>query len=140
MNSDNPSKDHVPVSRSRHLIAGGFSLVEVLASLMLATIVLPIAMRAISLSAANASLAAQRTEATALAQLKLNELIVTRDYENGEQSGDFGEDWPNYQWQANTSQWSGQSLIQVDVTVTWTHSGQERILKVSTLVFDNETS
>ena len=114
-----------------------FSLVEVLASLMLVSIVLPVAMHAISLSAANSSLAAQRPEAAALAQMKLNELSITGDYQDGMQEGDFGDEWPAYRWQAQTLEWSGLTLVQVDTTVTWIHRGQEHDVSVSTVVFDD---
>ena len=123
--------------RPRHLRASAFTLVEVLASLMLIAIVLPVALRAISLSAANTSLAAQRTEAAALAQMKLNQLIVARDYDIGEQVGDFGDEWPNYQWRSNISNWSGQSLLQVDATVTWVHRGMQHGITLNAIMFDD---
>lgn len=125
--------------RSHHRLDHGFTLVEVLASLMLISIVLPVALRAISVAAANASLAAQRTEAAALAQMKLNEVIIARDYDVREQEGDFGDEWPSYQWRAATSKWSGPSLLQVDTTVSWVHGGMERSLTLSSLVFDDQS-
>ena len=118
----------------------GFSLVEVLASLLLVTIVLPVVMRAITLAAGHAALAAKRTEAVALAQMKLNELTLSRDYSHQQQAGDFGPDLPDYRWESRTEAWSGASLFQVDATVTWTHRGREQAVTLTTVVFQEEAS
>ena len=54
----------------------GFTLVEVLATLVLLGIILPIAMRGVSMAMAAASNARRTAEATSLAEAKLNMLLV----------------------------------------------------------------
>lgn len=114
-----------------------FTLVEVLAALMLIAIVLPAVMRGITMSTRVAGAARHKTEASGLAQQKLMELVATGQYANGNLSGDFSPDWPDYKWEATTSAWSGDAtgvaLDQVDLKVTWTTSGREESVTMSTM-------
>jgi general secretion pathway protein I len=118
----------------------GFTLIEVLATMMLMAIVLPVIMRGISMATRAASSAKRRTEAAALAEAKLGELISTGQWQNGSLSGDFGADWPGYRWQAQVQQFtqqdSDQQLLQeLDVHVTWNAFNEDRDLVVSTLIY-----
>ena len=128
--------------RGRGRGRGGFTLVEVLAALALLAIVLPVAMQGISLATSAASIARQRSEAAALADAKLSELIVTSDWQGGALSGDFAPDWPDYQWKAEVVDWMDPSttnagLEQLQVHVSWTSRGHQREVVVSTLVNPN---
>ncbi len=119
--------------------ARGFTLVEVLAAITLMAIVLPTLMYGISLSANLAGTARHRTEATTLAEEKLNELVGSNTWQNGG-GGDFGLDNPGYRWQATTTPWTDpdlteQNLEQVDVTVTWTARRRNQSVTVSTLMY-----
>lgn len=93
---------------------GGFTLVEVLAALMLVAIVLPVAMRGVTVATAAASSARHRNEAAALAQSKLDELLanmqVQQSQMNSSMSGDFGADWPEYQWSAELGTWAPNGM------------------------------
>ena len=75
----------------------------------------------------------RQLEATSLARTQLTNLVVTGDYVNGDQAGDFGEDWVSYRWQAKLSTWD-DDLQQLDVTVFWTAQHEERFVTLSTLV------
>jgi prepilin-type N-terminal cleavage/methylation domain-containing protein len=110
----------------------GFTIVEVLATLVLLGIVLPVAMRGISLALRAASNARHMSEATGLAEQKLAELTSGDLSLAGGSGGDFGADHPGYSW---TSQSTARDygLTQIDVRVTWTAQAQERGLVVSTL-------
>src|SRR5271157_5434394 len=85
----------------------GFTLVEVLASLAVVMIVLPVAMEAISLATATASRARRQLEAGRLAQSKLAELVATNAWQNGNLSGDFSPDFPDYTWASQVTQYQG---------------------------------
>ena len=111
----------------------GFTLVEVLSALVLLAIVLPVAMRGVSLALASASSARHSAEAATLAESKLNELIVTGDWESASLSGDFGADWPGYQWSSQTYT-RDYSVTEVVVTVTWVDRGQSRSLVMASMV------
>jgi prepilin-type N-terminal cleavage/methylation domain-containing protein len=118
----------------------GFTLVEVLATIVLMAIVLPVAMHGVSLCLASAQAARQRTEAAGLAESKLNELLATGDWQYGLLSGDFGEAWPQYKWSGSAGAWEDASLQELSVRVYWTSRGQEREVVVTTLVFESQAT
>jgi len=115
---------------------GGFTMVEILATLVLAAIVLPSVMRGMTLCLATAGEARHRTEAAALAKAKMSELIATDPLQDASQGGDFGDDWPEYRWEAQTSDYdSALQLRQLDVGVSWKRAGQEHRVIFSTIVY-----
>lgn len=117
----------------------GFTLVEVLATLVLIGIVLPVAMKGISLAASAGGMARRSIEASALAETKLNELVATGQWNAVTQSGDFGEDWPGYRWIAQANE-RDASLMEMSVQVLWTSRNSERSVSVSTLVFTGSST
>jgi len=129
-----PTRTHAPAATGRR----AFTLIEVLAAMLLIAIVLPAIMGAISLSTRAAAAAKSRTEASMLASGKLSELLATQAWQSGTLSGDFGTDWPNYKWSAVTVAWtgddSGVSLTEIDLTVSWRGINKDETLVVSTLV------
>ncbi len=123
---------------TRHPNPGrAFTLVEVLAAMLLIAIVLPAAMKGISLATVAASDAKRRTEAVGLAQAKLGELLATGSYQSGNQSGDFPAQWPGYRWESTLSDYTaGDSitLSQLDVRVRFPRRGGDDTITLSTLV------
>ena len=119
----------------------GFTLVEVLATLVLIGVVLPVAMNGVALALSAASNARHTTEAAQLAQNKLNELVLTGDWSLSGTSGDFAPDWPAYRWtvESGTTNSNDYGLTEVRVWVFWTDRGRERALSVATLVPDTST-
>ena len=118
------------MSASTHRKEGGFTLAEVLVTLLFLAIVLPVAMRGVSLSMAAASNARHTRQATSLAQMKLHEL-TTLTSPSGPQSGDF-PDYPDYRWTCQVSS-TNYGVNQVDLRVSWQDRGLERGVTVSTL-------
>ncbi len=116
----------------------GFTLIEVLAALLLIAIVLPVVMKGVTLAGAAASDARRRTEAAGLAESKLNEIVATGQWQGaGALNGDFGTDWPDYRWEATVQPWAGDStsssIQQIDLRVIWIARGHEDSLALSTL-------
>ena len=111
-----------------------FTLVEVLATLVLVAIILPVAMRGISLATAAAGHARRQVEAGALAETKMAELVATDGWQDSDLSGDFGDEHPAYRWSAEVGDRDEATLRQLDVHVTWTARGAERSVTLSTLV------
>jgi prepilin-type N-terminal cleavage/methylation domain-containing protein len=121
-----------PSSRSR-----GFTLVEVLATMALMGIALPVLMEGLSVATNCAQVARQRTEAAALAESQLNEIVAAGNFTTGaSDSGDFGADWPEYHWQSVVQDWTQSGLEQIDLHVTW-KARTDREIVVSTLVYNN---
>jgi prepilin-type N-terminal cleavage/methylation domain-containing protein len=112
-----------------------FTLIEVLAALVLTAIILPVAMSGISLALSTAENAALQTEAAALAQTKMAEIVATGDWQNASLSGDFGTERPEFRWTSVVTDWQGTTLRQLDVEVSWTRRGRDRSVVLSTLIY-----
>ena len=112
-----------------------FTLVEVLAALTLVAIILPVAMRGVSLATSAAGHARRQMEAVSLAEAKLAELVTTGAWQDADLSGDFGDDHPDYRWSADVTDWEGALLRQMDVQVSWMERGAERSVALTTLVY-----
>jgi len=125
-------KSEIPNPKSR--CRGGFTLIEVLATLLLVAIILPVATAGILLSQRTATITQQQTEAAALAQTKLEEIVGDNQFDQAQLAGDF-QDHPDFHWTATISDWSTAALKQVDVDVTWMQRGRERNVELSTLVY-----
>jgi len=118
----------------------GLTLVEVLATIVMMAIVLPAAMQGIALCTSSSVVARQRSEAAALAEAKLSELIATGDWQFGALSGEFGEAWPEYRWSGQAGAWAADpTMTELSVRVTWTSRQQERDVVLTTLIFDTES-
>lgn len=110
-----------------------FTLVEVLAALTLVAIILPAAMKGISLATATAGLAKREMVAVSLAETKLAELLATGEWQNGNVFGDFGAEWPDYRWTVEVTDWEGPALREVRISVAWRTRGADRSVTLATL-------
>jgi len=118
---------------------GGFTFVELLATLALISIVLPVLMQTISLCTQVAGQSRRQVEAVCLAKTKLTELTAGADWQNGSMRGDFGTDWPGYEWSMTIGNWAQDSTLrQLDLTVTWRSVGRQRKVTLSTLLYAEE--
>jgi prepilin-type N-terminal cleavage/methylation domain-containing protein len=119
--------------------AGGFTFVELLATLALISIVMPVLMQTISLCTQVAGQSRRQVEAVCLAKTKLTELTAGTDWQNGSMRGDFGTDWPGYEWSMTIANWVEDSTVrQLDMTVTWRSVGRQRKVILSTLLYAQE--
>jgi prepilin-type N-terminal cleavage/methylation domain-containing protein len=113
-----------------------FTLIEILATLALVAIILPVVMAGISLALSTADNSRHQTEAARLAQTKMAELIAAADFQTLEQSGDFAPDLPDYHWNAILSDYDAAlGLKELDVEVYWNSRNRDRSVTLSTLVY-----
>jgi len=121
-----------------------FTLIEVLAAIGVIAMVLPVAMYGLSVASDAATLARHRTQATVLAQTKLDELLATQDFTD--LSGDFGDDYPDYKWTIEFNNWDtpdgnfSSNTQQLDVIVSWTQRNRTHEATLSTLLYESSTS
>src|SRR5665647_1315213 len=87
--------------RDRPPEAGGFTLLEVMIAISLLAIALPTLFGSQSQSVSLGSTIKFNTQAPLLAQLKLSEFTTSPDRPSAG-SGDFGDEFPDYQWQLET--------------------------------------
>jgi Tfp pilus assembly protein PilV len=117
----------------------GFTLVEAMAAILLLAIVTPALTQALGGAGQAASNARRRTEATILAQEKMSELMATGTWQGNALSGDFGADWPQYQWQATVQAWAGDTtgagLLEIDVRVSWLNRNQMDSTTLSSIMY-----
>jgi prepilin-type N-terminal cleavage/methylation domain-containing protein len=134
------SETTLSIRRSKRSGRRAFTLVEVLAALLLIAIVLPVVMRGISAGTSSASLTRRRTEASSLAQSKLAEIMATEQWRDGALNGTFTlaetENAADYSWRAELQQWSEENVKQLDLYVTWTTGKGEQNVMLSTLIYD----
>jgi hypothetical protein len=107
--------------------------VEVLATLVLLGIVVPVCMRGVSVALGAAETAKHMSQASSLGEAKLNEMTSTGSWSMAGTSGDFGADWPEYRWSCQTYS-RDFDVTEIILTVSWQQRGQKRSVNVSTLV------
>jgi prepilin-type N-terminal cleavage/methylation domain-containing protein len=112
----------------------GFTLVEVLISLLLLAVVLPVAMDGVSLSLRAAEEAKFKSQASSLARAKLSELQAQNQWDLQKMSGDFGAGYPQYRWTAQLNNFEGSTLEQLDVSVFWRQREREHSVVLSTII------
>jgi prepilin-type N-terminal cleavage/methylation domain-containing protein len=121
--------------RRRH--TAGFTLVEVLVTMVMMAIVLPVVMRGISGATNAASFAKHSSEAAMLGEQLLNEMTIV--LANGETftygtSGDFGDGI--YRWTLQNADDTETGITTLVLAVTWNERGKDRVIYLSTMVAD----
>jgi prepilin-type N-terminal cleavage/methylation domain-containing protein len=112
----------------------GFTLVEVLAAMVILGIVLPVAMTGASLAMRAGSIARHQAEAATLGEAKLTEMVAMSTWSTSTSQGDFGQDFPQYRWTIQAAQ-RDMDLTELKLSVIWQERGQDRSVLVSTLVY-----
>jgi hypothetical protein len=113
-----------------------YTFVEVLAAMLFMAIVIPVTLHALMLSNRVTSGAVHKRQAAQLATMVLNEQIVTGTWADGDQSGDFGDDWPGFRWESSTDDWSEGTMRVLTVSVSYTIQDHGYTESLSTLVIE----
>jgi type II secretory pathway pseudopilin PulG len=114
--------------------ASAFTLVEVLAALMMMAIIVPVAMEGMSIATRAGILGQRKAAAMRVAERVLNELIVEGETARASTTGTMADGDTNYQWSMRSENWPEDPMIQLTVTVTFTVQGNEFTVDLSTLV------
>ena len=116
----------------------GFTFVETLAAMLFMAIVIPVAVRGVML-ANRAGIVAERTRVAAqLADSLLTETVVTEGWRDGDQEGDFGEEWSGYRWVLKDGAWDEDTMRVVSVEVLFEVQDAEYKVRLSTLVEETD--
>ena len=105
---------------------------EVLAAMVLIGVVLPVAMKGVSVALQSAARARHLHEASLLAERVLNEALATGDAAALGNAGTF-DDFPEYRWELATAA-ADFGCEAVTVTVSWPSRGMERSFALTTLL------
>ena len=146
--------DHRASPRIRR--RSGFTLVEVLASLLFLAIAVPAIVGALGIASRTSEMAERSSLAGSLAENKLNEMLVDSAWQSAAQTnGDFGTDFPLYRWQMSTQAWAGTTantgttstntsgtgtMTELAVEVFYPVQGNEHSVRLTTLVSTTATT
>jgi len=113
----------------------GFTLAEVLAALLFMAIVIPVAVQGLRVASRAGSVAERKAVAARLAEQKLNELLVTHQWQSATQKGTMQEGWRSYPWYMQSEPWAEDGTMRLlSVHLTVPVQGQDYDVAVSTLV------
>ena len=128
--------------KKRRIVAKGFTLIEILAALLLIGLVLPAVMKGVSIISILASDSDHRYEALDLAETKLAEVLLEESWQgSSSQSGQFddeNDEYEDYEWVMDVSDWDQADVKQVDIFVYWQQRNRQREIRLSTLVYNAE--
>lgn len=113
----------------------GFTLVEILVSLAIMGLVLPVVLTAFTNGARSRSVATGRTTAAYLLRDRLTEMEASGVPQVGEASGEF-EAGAAYAWTSSVSTTEVEGLYDVVVTIHWQERGETRSFSVRTYLAD----
>ena len=124
-----------------HSACAGFSLVEMIAALLIFSVGVLAVMQVFAgrLRATSASLG--YTRAVSLAQQVMEETIAERDttfMTVMSESGDFGTEFPNHSWSCEFEDMDQSGLQTLHVTITWEDRGREKKYVLATLIAERQ--
>lgn len=127
-----PNRNNIPATARR--IAAAFTLIEVLAALAMAAIILPAALGAMSSIFQSSQGASDRFLAVGLARSKLDELIATGEWDGGDKQGDFADEQaPGHSWVLDAAE-VDETTRELKLTVKWSSRLGDREFSVWTFV------
>jgi prepilin-type N-terminal cleavage/methylation domain-containing protein len=119
---------------------GGFTLVEVLAALLMMAIIIPVAMEGMSVASRVGVLGQRKAAAMRVAERVLNELIVEDQTQQSSASGTAIDGEISYPWAMRSQSWSEDAMLEMVVTVTFTVQGQDYDVSAATLIAPASTT
>lgn len=111
-----------------------FTLVEVLASLMLIALVVPVAMEAMSVASRAGELGRRKAAAVRIGERVLGQLLAEGQLASGNSSGVAQEGPFEYPWAVRVENWPEDALQQATVTVTFSVRGATQEIALATLL------
>ena len=111
-----------------------FTFVEILSAMVFLAILIPAILEGITISTRAGTIAQRQAIAVELAQNKLSELSIDGAWQSSDTSGDFGDDWPGYRWEAEPTTWDTDNMELLTVRAFYTVRGDEQHVTMSTLV------
>ncbi len=133
-------RTHLLSRRAIPLPRRGFTFIEILAAMLFMAIVIPVAIRGLTLASMVSERASRKRLAAELAAKTLNEAMVTQTWRDGAQEGDYGEEYPGITWKIYSEGWSEDAMNLVTVEVAYRVQGITFTETLSTLAEATTTS
>jgi prepilin-type N-terminal cleavage/methylation domain-containing protein len=112
----------------------GFTLVEILAALLMMAIIIPVAMEGMSIATRAGVLGQRKAAAMRVAERVLNEIVVEGDTNRSSSNGTTTDGDTTYAWTMRAESWPEDPMQHLTVTVTFTVQGNDYTVSVSTLI------
>jgi prepilin-type N-terminal cleavage/methylation domain-containing protein len=103
----------------------GFSLVEMMAALVIFSVGVVGTLHVFSLSVVSAGTSVHYNKAVFLAQGLLEEKLAEEDWSLGEDSGGLEAQLPEGQWTSRVLSTDTEGLYEVEISVAWTERGKQ---------------
>ncbi len=116
----------------------GFTFPEVLAAMVFTAVVVPTALQGVAIAHRASVFSQRQAVAVRLAEQTLNEIIISQSWQSGLNEGAYGEDHPNVHWKLFSEHWQQDDMRVLTVAVYFPLQGQERHVRLSALVSDDE--
>jgi len=113
----------------------GFTLIEILVSLAIMGLVLPVVLMAFTNGARSRAISANRTTAAYLLRDRITEMEASGVPEVGEDAGEF-EAGSLYSWQTSVAPTDVEGLYDVVVTILWQERGEGHSFSLRTYIAD----
>jgi type II secretory pathway pseudopilin PulG len=121
------------ISRPRSRVRA-FTLVEVLAALLMMAIIIPVAMEGMTTASRAGVLGLRKATAMRVAERVLNEVVVENQTAQSSSSGTVADGEMEYPWTMSSESWSVDAMTQLTVTVTFVVQGNNYAVSASTLL------
>ena len=116
----------------------GFTLAEVLATLVFMAIVIPVPLEGLSIASRAGEVAARKSQAALVAERLLSESVVTTNWSQALQSGSTRQGVNEFRWTLRNDAWTGDpnqsSLRLLSAEVVFSAHGQDYPVRLTTLV------
>ena len=113
---------HTPHSALKN----GFTLLEVMVALLIIATSFVVLLHTRNQSVTAADYAKRTTVATLLASERMSEIEQEDFPDTGEDSSNFGDDYPGYRWKTSVSDTAYENIREVKVEVMWDDGSSER--------------
>jgi len=114
---------------------GAFSLIEVLIAILILGIALVGFVNGITTALSSHKDSEVQTVAVLLASGRMEKIRADGELEDGESDGDWGDDYPTYQWRQTISPTEIKGLHEVSVVVENSKTGKQ-IYELKTMLFE----
>jgi prepilin-type N-terminal cleavage/methylation domain-containing protein len=111
-----------------------FTLIEVLAALLLLAIVIPVALEALHTASLAGDVAARKGEAARVADEVLNQSLISTNWNLGTQNGTLNDGGREFDWTLSSQSWPAGSAMQLlTAQVRFSVLGRNYSVQLSTL-------
>jgi hypothetical protein len=114
--------------------SAAFTLVEALAALAFMAIVIPVAIHAMRIAAQAGEVAKCKSQAGRIAELVLNQSLVTTNWSQAQQTGTIIEGEREFQWTLKSQIWNEDPMRLLSVEVKYQVQDRNLTLQLNTLV------